>query len=187
MANTTIIPIPSIWTNFVNYTFTSCGDSEDEKKDTFTMFVMEHEEDDDEEQILNMYGIGRIWAIKAMCYLQEKYCLTNKMVDIKSKLYRFTYFTYLRESEGELVSQSRIYEINDADWLKKRSWPKNQDIIVVSWLRANMAARRIQRHWRKRRWSAALVIQKMFREAISNPNYTLCKKRLLREAHSLII
>jgi hypothetical protein len=49
-----------------------------------------------------------------------------------------------------------------------------------------MAARRIQRLWRKRR-AAVQVIKKAWKEAISNPSYTLCKKRLLREANELTI
>jgi hypothetical protein len=49
-----------------------------------------------------------------------------------------------------------------------------------------MAARRIQRLWRKRR-AATQVIQKAWREAISNPSYELCEKRLLREAGELTI
>ena len=54
------------------------------------------------------------------------------------------------------------------------------ETIAISWIRAKIAARCIQRRWRSRR-AAAIIIKKALRRALANPNYTMCKNRLIHE------
>jgi hypothetical protein len=193
---TTISPI---WRKFFNYTVTSAELCRYKKNPDFDyikivdkseMVDKYHIEVDRDKRWYAERYIGPRIVYWVMMVLQTRYWKTT-VVKITDKLYRFTYFTYLRESDGKLVSQSRNYEIRDklsCDYFWQGNWIdfKAVQIIAVSWLRANMAARRIQRLWRKRR-AAVQVIKKAWKEAISNPSYTLCKKRLLREANELTI
>jgi hypothetical protein len=159
-------------------------------------FLGEDRDHPDERWYAERY-IGPRMAFWAMVFVQ---CRQWEPIGITDKFYRVTYFTYLHESDGDIVSQFRNYETYNKlfynwGWGGDRCYYagdrcnfKELQIIAVSWIRANMAARRIQRFWRwRKQTAAALAIQKAWREAISNPSYTLCKKRLLREAGELTI
>lgn len=133
---------------------------------------------------------GPLMVYWAMSLLTSKY-KGGVGVSDEDPLYRIVYFVYLRKCNktGQLVdwSQTRPYETLDRDfftydWVCANHGHTYEAVqtIAISWIRAAIAARCIQRRWRSRR-AAAIVIKKALRRALANPNYTMCKTRLIRE------
>ena len=100
------------------------------------------------------------WAMTLMCdhydYLaNENY---REFTDIEDPFYRLVYFAYLCYDEDEdnfTTDYTRFYTLDNAffssDWSCFNPEFENVRIIAISWIRAKIAARRIQRCWRAHR------------------------------------
>jgi hypothetical protein len=87
------------------------------------------------------------------------------------------------ESAG-LINQIRTWKAKNK-WFDQKRFDEVSDVICrIERLMRQLSI--FKRQW-KRKTEASRVIQRRFREAISNPEFVLCKQRLLREFGELAV
>ena len=113
------------------------------------------------------------------CSCNDNYCCNRmtylSIIDINTQLGQ-------RQLELRSIRKKNVAGINT----DLQMMPTYKIVTPIFWYHRVEAAKTIQKWWKrasfqKKRRDAAKTIQKYWREAISNPNYVVCRNRLIHE------